>query len=120
MNNFLFPFQGILFMLTEFLAALVSLDLPWFIAFTATHFILLFGLLVLAALLWEGKQSLKLVVFSGIAAAALIDIVKLFSLSFNVFHFFIAFLFVAIVFEAEKPKNFLLTLFSLALFFALL
>ena len=104
-------------MLAEFFTALVSLDFAWFIAFTATHLALLFGLLVLAALLWEGRQSVFLVAVSGIAAMGVVDLVRLFGFTVNLFHFFAAFLFIAVVFETEKPKNFLLALFSLSLFF---
>ena len=106
-------------MLAEFFTALVTLDIPFFIAFVALNLPLLFGLLILAALLWEGKRSLGLIIVSGIATMAVIDAAALFGLGFNLFHFFIAFLFVAVVFKADKkPKDFLLVLFSLALFIA--
>ena len=104
-------------MLAEFFVSLLTLDIKFFVVFIATHLTLLFGLLILAALLWEGKRSLGLIIFSGIAAMAVIDAVALFGLGFNLFHFLLAFLFVAVVFEVDKnAKSFLLALFSMALF----
>lgn len=108
-------------MLVEFLTALFSLDFVFFIAFFLNNLVLVFALIILAALLWEGIHSVFLVVGSGLTAMALIDLVNLFGLTLNYFHFFTAFLFVAIVCEADqKPKNFLLALFSLGLFSAFL
>ena len=82
---------------------------------------LVFALIILAALLWESKHSILLIIGSAFIAMALIDLVNAFGLNFNFFHFFMAFLFTAIIFEVDKkPKNFLLALFSLMLFFAFL
>lgn len=119
MNTFLFPSPTISIMLAELFTALFTLNFAYFIGFFISNLALIFALIILAALLWQSIRSIYLVVFSGLAAMALIDLVSFFNLSFNFFHFFIAFLFVVIVFETDKnPKDFLLVLFSLALFFA--
>jgi len=104
-------------MLGEFLAAILSFDLAFLLAFAVSNVFLLLGIALLASMFWEGNKSVSLLFVSAVLSMLTVDLIRLSGFVPNMFHFFVALIVLIVFFEADKPKSFMLAACSMALFF---